>query len=305
MDKLKALTVFKRVVELGSFTAAAQALNLSKAAISKNIHQLEDYLHTALIHRTTRQLHITEQGQRYYQHVCQILEHLNEADASLIDSASSLQGSLKISVPMSLGLVEINPLICAFMRLHPELNIELVMSDHYLDLVEQGVDIALRGGASLADASFRSRKIAVLKRVLCASPDYLAQAAPIDSPDDLLKHPCLIYSLSSAARRWRFSKQGQVREIELPYGKYVVNNGLALAQTVRLGLGVALLPDYFIRRELEQGQLVPLLPDWQTEQHALYLIYPYHKAQSRKVRVFIDYLVQHFSQQDDSELSGA
>ncbi|GAA0673138.1 LysR family transcriptional regulator [Rheinheimera tangshanensis] len=296
MDKLRALTVFRRVVELGSFKAAADDLNLSKAAVSKNIYELEDYLQSPLIQRTTRKLHVTDQGKSYYQQICQVLDSLAQADLSVLESTDSLKGSLKISVPMSLGLVEINPLICAFMQQHPALAIELLMTDHYIDLMEQGVDIAVRGGATLADSSLRSRKLTDIKRVLCASADYLRRSPPLHSPADLSQHQCLVYSLSSSARRWSFKKQLQQQDVELPVSRYTVNNGLALAQTAKLGHGIALLPEYFVKQALAQGELQQVLPDWQTEQHSLYIIYPYHKEQSQKVRAFIDFMLLHYSQ---------
>lgn len=296
MDKLRALTVYRRVVELGSFKAAADDLNLSKAAVSKNIYELEDYLQSPLIQRTTRKLHVTDQGQSYYQQICQVLDNLAQADLSVLESADALKGRLKISVPMSFGLVEINPLICAFMQQHPALAIELLMTDQYIDLMEQGVDIAVRGGAPLVDSSLRSRKLTDIKRVLCASADYLKRSPPLLSPADLSQHQCLVYSLSSSAQRWSFKKQQQQQDIELPVSRYTVNNGLALAQTAKLGHGIALLPEYFVKQALAQGELQQVLQDWQTEQHSLYIIYPYHKEQSQKVRAFIDFMLQHFTQ---------
>jgi DNA-binding transcriptional LysR family regulator len=295
MDKLRALTVYRRVIELGSFKAAADDLNLSKAAISKNIYELEDYLQSPLINRTTRKLHVTEQGRSYYQQICHVLDSLAQADLSVLEASDSLRGSLKISVPMSLGILEINPLVCDFMKQHPDLAIELVMNDHYIDLMEQGVDIAIRGGAALADSSFRSRKLTDLKRVLCASPDYLEKYPPLVTPEDLSRHHCLVYSLSSSARRWSFKKQQERLDIELPAGRYVVNNSLALVQTAKLGHGIALLPEYFVKQALAQGELLQVLPDWQAEEHSLYIIYPYHKEQSQKIRAFIDFMVQHFT----------
>lgn len=295
MDKLRALTIYRRVIELGSFKAAADDLNLSKAAISKNIYELEDYLQSPLINRTTRKLHVTDQGKSYYQQICHVLDSLAQADLSVLDALDSLQGSLKISVPMSLGILEINPLVCAFMTQHPNLAVELVMNDHYIDLMEQGVDIAIRGGAALADSSFRSRKLTDLKRILCAAPDYLEKSPHLITPEDLSRHNCLIYSLSSSARRWSFKKQEQRQDVELPAGRYVVNNGLALAQTAKLGHGIALLPEYFVKQALAQGELRQVLSDWQAEDHSLYIIYPYHKEQSQKIRAFIDFMVLHFT----------
>ena len=176
MDKLRAITVFRRVIELGSFKAAAEDMRLSKAAISKNINELEDYLKSPLINRTTRRMHITENGQRYYDHVRTILDELSHADLSIIESSHQLSGLIKVSVPMSIGIVKLNPAICEFMQLHPEISIEVMLNDHYVDLVEQGLDVAIRGGGALQNSSLKSRKLVDMKRVLCASPKYIEQA---------------------------------------------------------------------------------------------------------------------------------
>lgn len=284
--------MYRKVVELGSFHAAAESLQLSKAAVSKNIRELEDYLQTPLINRTTRKLNVTEHGKSYYQQICHILDSLQQADLSLIDSVGSLRGQLKISVPMSLGLAEINPLVCAFMAQHPALSVELVLNDHYIDILAQGFDIAIRGGAALADSSLRARKLIDLKRVLCASPAYLAQAAPLQQPADILRQQCLMYSLAGS-QKWRFQRLDQQQEIVLNAGRYTVNNSLALVQAAVLGHGLALVPYPLVRRELAAGTLVQVLPEWQVEDHALYIIYPYHKEQSQKIRAFIDFMLQH------------
>lgn len=301
MDKIRALTVFRRVVELGSFVAAAEDLNLSKAAISKNINELESYLKSPLINRTTRNLHITDNGQLYYQQVCQVLDALNNADRSVIESSHTLKGTLKVSMPMSLGLIELNPIICEFMKLHPELSVEVIMSDEHLDLIEQGVDIAIRGGEELGNSTLRSRKLLDIRRVLCASPHYLESSAPFLSPSDVVNHRLLSYSLSSASRRWTFNNGNQILDVAIPPCVYLVNNGLALTQAACAGLGVALLPDFFIEPQLASGELVEVTPEWQMEKHALYIVYPYHKEQSQKLRTFIDYVVESFQTRFDRQ----
>ncbi|ELI0634220.1 LysR family transcriptional regulator [Vibrio harveyi] len=305
MDKIRALTVFRRVVELGSFVAAAEDLNLSKAAISKNINELESYLKSPLINRTTRNLHITDNGQLYDQQVCQVLDALNNADRSVIESSHTLKGTLKISMPMSLGLIELNPIICEFMKLHPELSIEVVMSDEHIDLIEQGVDIAIRGGGELGNSSLRSRKLLDIRRVLCASPQYLEESQPFKSPRDVINHRLLSYSLSSTSRRWTFQNGSEVLEVDLPASVYTVNSGLALTQAACAGHGAALLPDFFVEPQLASGELVEITPEWQMEKHALYIVYPYHKEQSQKLRAFIDYVVEsfqaRFSRQSDPQ----
>ncbi|NRA82493.1 MAG: LysR family transcriptional regulator [Gammaproteobacteria bacterium] len=295
MDKLRAITVFRRVIELGSFKAAAEDMALSKAAISKNINELEDYLKTPLINRTTRKMHITENGQVYYNHVRSILDDLSQADLSIIESSHRLRGTIKISMPMSLGVLQINPAVCEFMRLNPEISVEISMVDQYVDLVQNGLDVAIRGGGELKNSSLKFRKLLELKRVLCASPEYLERADKLVSPDDLYSHNCLVYSLSSSPRHWVFRNAGTVKAIDLAPGTYVVNNGLALKQATQAGLGIILIPELFVKKEIESGELISLLPKWKAESHSLYAVYPYHKEQSQKVRAFIDFLVDYFN----------
>lgn len=294
MDKLRAIEVFRRVIELGSFSAAADDLNLSKAAISKNINELEDFLKTALINRTTRKLHITESGQIYYDQIKIILDNLANADMSMIESSDVLRGSIKISIPMTLGLMKINPIICRFMTLHPEVSIEVILSDSYLDLVEQGIDIAIRGGGLLKNSSLKSRKLLEIERVLCASPEYLEHAPKLESPEDLTMHNCLIYTLSSS-RQWTFNCGEETHTVDIKPSSYAVNNGLALKQAIIAGLGVTLTPRMIVQDALNNGDVVELLQDWNAETHTLYAIYPYHKEQSSKVRAFIDFLVEELS----------
>ncbi|KGJ95852.1 LysR family transcriptional regulator [Thalassotalea sp. ND16A] len=294
MDKLRAITVFRRVIELGSFKAAAEDMGLSKAAISKNINELEDYLKSPLINRTTRRMHITESGQRYYDHVRTILDELTNADLSIMESSDKLRGLIKVSVPMSVGLLQLNPAICEFMQLHPEISVEVILSDQYVDLVEQGLDVAIRGGGDLKNSSLKSRKLLDIKRVLCAAPSYIEHAAELKSLDQLCFHNCLIYSLSSSPRQWLFRKQDEIQTVDLAPGSYVVNNGLALKQAALAGLGIVLTPEIFIDEELKSGKLTKLLPDWEADKHALYAVYPYHKEQSQKVRTFIDFLIDYF-----------
>ncbi|WP_286234010.1 LysR family transcriptional regulator [Thalassotalea sediminis] len=303
MDKLKALTIFRRVVELGSFKAAADDLSLSKAAISKSINQLEEQLKAPLIHRTTRKMHVTAKGHQYYHHVRNILDELNTADLSIIESSTHLRGLIKVSVPMSAGLLLINPAVCEFMKQHPDITIELIMSDQYLDLVEHGVDVAIRGGGQLQSSSLKSRKIFGLDLVLCASAEYVATHGQPDEPEALHAHNCLIYSLSSSPRQWFFRQGNEVRTVESPPSSYVVNNGLALKQAARAGLGVLLTPELFVAKELQSGELVKLMPDWQAEKHALYAVYPYHKEQSKNVRTFIDFIVEYVTTSCDNAQS--
>lgn len=307
MDKLRAISVFRRVIELGSFKAAAEDLGLSKAAISKNINELEDYLQSPLINRTTRKMHITENGQLYYNHVRSILDDLSSADLSIIESSHRPSGLLRISVPMSMGIAVLNPAICEFKKQYPEITIELKMSDQYIDLVEQGIDVAIRGGGELKNSNLKSRKLKSVSRVLCASPGYLKNAPALTTPEDLPTHSCLLYSLSSSPTNWLFRHDDEVKIIDVDSGcnsnsnsgsksgGYSVDNGIALKQAALADLGIMLIPDMLVEAELTAGALIHLLPEWKPDDHALYAIYPYHRETSPKVRIFIDFLVDYFS----------
>ena len=293
MDQLRAITVYRRVVELGSFQAAAEDLHLSKAAISKNISELERYLGSPLINRTTRMRSITDEGQSYYHQIRHILDDLNNADLAVRESTHSLKGVLRISAPMSFGLTLINSAICEFMRCYPEIKVELVLNDQFTDLVAEGFDIAIRGAGTLKDSSLRQRKLLTLKRVLCTSPDYVDRNPPVKKPEDIEKHNCLIYSLAASPTQWVCSKAGKKKMITIPPGSFTVNNGLALTQAAVSGLGIILMPEKLIQSDLQSKRLIPLLPQWVFESHSLYAVYPYHKETSHKLRTFIDFLATH------------
>ena len=301
MDKLRAISVFRRVIELGSFKAAAEDLGLSKAAISKNINELEDYLQSPLINRTTRKMHITENGQLYYNHVRSILDDLSSADLSIIESSHRPSGLLRISVPMSVGIAVINSAICDFKKSYPEITIELKMSDQYIDLVEQGIDVAIRGGGELKNSNLKSRKLKSVSRVLCASPGYLKNAPALTTPEDLAAHSCLLYSLSASPTNWLFRCNDEVKIIDVDLtassGGYTVDNGIALKQAAVADLGIMLIPEILVSAELTSGELIHLLPEWKPDNHALYAVYPYHRETSPKVRTFIDFLSDFFSEE--------
>lgn len=294
MDKLTAISVFRKVIEQGSFKAAADEMGLSNATISKNIKELEDYLKTPLINRTTRSMHITDSGQIYYDHVCAILDSMTLADLSILNKTSSLHGTLKISIPMSLGLLTINAAVCEFISRFDELSIKVVMSDSYVDLVDHGFDIAIRGGSGqLKNSSLKSRKLLKINYVLCASPKYLKNRGKINTPNDLMAHNCLTYSLSHLPRQWVFSNTNETLVIDLPPATYCVNNSIALKQAILANIGVTLTPEIYVKSEIETGELVRLLPEWQTACLDLYALYPYHQEQSYKVRLFIDFLIEY------------
>lgn len=294
MNRITALNVFRRVVELGTFKAAADALHLSQAAVSKNINELEDYLRIALINRTTRRMSVTESGMAYYRQICSVLDALESADQSVMASSFSPKGRLRISAPMSYGLIKINPLICEFLHRYPDISAEVILSDNYVDLIDKSIDVAIRGGGALNDSSMRSRLVYTVRRVLCASPAYLSESAPATHPEQLKEHDCLVYSLSASPRKWFFSRENENVPVGLMPANYSVNNGIALKQAAVSGLGIILIPEEFVRMELASGELVEVMPEWVPDPHSLYAVYPYHKEQSQMVRLFIDFITSAF-----------
>lgn len=289
MDKLTALTVFRRVAELKSFNQAARALRLSNAAVSKNVRELEGELGARLIHRTTRKLHLTAAGEAYYQQVTEILDQLRQADTTISELGAAPRGLLRVSAPMSLGLTLLAATVAEFLNQYPELRIELEMNDRYVDLVHEGFDVALRGGGAMTDSSLVRRKLIDLRRAVCAAPSYLSYHGVPKSPASLTAHRCLIYTLSSSPTRWTFRKGKAVRTIDVD-GPLRVNSSLGLVRAAEAGTGLALVPLFTVREELHRGTLKPILSGWKTEPQALYAVYPQHREASQKLRLFLDFI---------------
>jgi DNA-binding transcriptional LysR family regulator len=289
MDKLTALRVFCRVADLGSFAAAARDLDLSDAAVGKNVRELEAELATRLINRTTRKLHLTEAGQTYLVRARQLLSDLAEADASIKLSSGDLRGNLRIAAPMTIGLTRIAPAVSSFLLAHSAVSIDLELDDRKIDIVENGFDLAIRGTSHLRDSSLLSRRIAGLDRIVCTAPVYLDRFGPIDGPADLSRHTCLIYSLSEQPGRWKFERLHEERVVDVS-GPLRMNNSLALAASAAAGLGIARLPVAAAERWLADGTLTRVCPDWRVEPGDVYTLIPKHREASPLLRQFVEHL---------------
>lgn len=296
MDRLTALAVFRQVVERGSFAAAARHLKLSAAAVSKNIGELEAHLAVRLLNRTTRSMSLTEAGQRYYEQVSRILDDLQQADSSLGELQATPSGTLRVSAPMSFSLVCLADAIPRFLARYPELTLDLQLDDRRVDMIAEGFDLAVRGSDRLEDSSLVARPLLTLRHVLCAAPQYLRRHGTPQVPEDLQALECVQFSLSGHAREWVFQRGEQVRRLEV-CGRYNVNSSLALCAALRAGHGISLVPEIYVRDDLAQGRLQPLLEDWQMMQTQLYAIYPSRRQLQAKVRVFIDFLLEELGQQ--------
>ena len=288
MDKLNAISVFCKVIETQSFTQAANQQNISVAMASKLVSQLEEHLKTRLLQRTTRKIVPTEAGMLYYQRCQAILLDLSEADSSISNMATSLQGNLLISVPRDFGLLYISPNLPKFIELHPNLHVEIEFEDKRVDLFAEGYDLALRIGY-MQDSSLVARKISSSPMHFVASPSYLESRGTPLTPDDLEYHQGLLYKSSLNQVHWQSTKANQIQRYKIQ-SKVVSNNGMALLEMTKAGLGISNSPNFFVKDALASGELVEILSEYKQKPLDIYVVYPNRRHLPAKVRAFIEFL---------------
>lgn len=293
MDRFAVLEAFLRVAETKSFSEAARRLRASKSVVSRQVAALEAELGARLFHRTTRSLTLTEVGQGYLERVSRILADLEEADLSVSRLQGAPRGRLRVSAPMSFGFLHLAQAIPDFLVRFPEVEVDLSMSDRFVDLVEEGFDLAVRIGR-LGDSSLVARRLAPIRMALCGSPDYLARRGTPLGPQNLAHHDCLFYSQTSAPDAWRFvTPEGAPMQVDIK-GRMRANNGDALRVAALRGLGLCYLPTFIVGADLQAGTLVSLLSDFIPSDSAAYAVYPSTRHLSPKVRAFVDFLAEWF-----------
>ena len=293
MNRLSAIESFVKVAELKSFSEAAARLNTSKSVVSRHVAALEAQLGLRLFHRTTRAITLTEAGRGYFERVSQILLDLEDADQSVSHLQALPRGRLKVSAPMSFGFLHLAPALADFLAQYPELEVDVTMSDRFVDLVEEGFDLGVRIGA-LADSSLIAKKIAPIRRVVCASPQYLAAHGTPVIPQDLRHHQCLCNSNQPAGHEWRFvTPEGKPLSVPVS-GRLVLNNGDSLRVAALNHLGFIELPTFIVGGDLKAGTLVSVLDDYVPQTLALHAVYSHARHLSPKVRAFIDFLASRF-----------
>lgn len=287
MDKLNAISLFCKVIETQSFTAAAQQAQISLAMASKLVSQLEAQLNVRLLHRTTRKITPTEAGLIYYQRCSAILNDIQEAENSISNINTSLQGKVAISLPMDFGSRFIAPHLGRFLAQYPHLELHLDFSDRRVDLVAESYDLALRIG-QLEDSSIVARKIGESQHILVASPTYLTENGLPQSLTELEHHNCLLYERQQT---WIFQQNGEEIKIR-PKSNIISNNGYALVQMAKAHLGLLYLPKFLVKEELATGDLVPVLAhsSIQSDRVDISLLYPHRRYLSPKVKVLIEFL---------------
>ncbi|HKI65143.1 MAG TPA: LysR family transcriptional regulator [Burkholderiales bacterium] len=295
-DSLQQMSIFAKVVSSGSLSAAARELGLSPAVVSRSLSALEARLGTRLVHRTTRSLHLTDEGVAYFESCTRILEEIEEADAAAAAGRDEPQGVLKVALPASFGHQHIAPLVPQFAARYPKLRLALSLSDRRVNVIDEGFDLAVRI-AELEDSSLAARKLAPNRRVVCASPEYLRRHGTPRTPLELAKHNFLVANRGDGSFAMTIEykgpagKQGEVRVT----GKYVCDNWEVLREWALAGLGVALKSTWDVRRQLEDGTLVPLCPGYTFDTDvAIYAVYPHRRHLPAKTRAFIDFMVESF-----------
>ena len=295
MDRLKTMDSFVRVVRAGSFAAAATQLGVSRAIVSRHLQDLEDYLGARLFNRTTRRLGLTATGSEYYGFCVRVLDEMEAHRGSASRLQREPRGTIKVMAPKSFGNLHIGPAVADFIARYPEVHVALLLSDDSLntyDLIESGFDLAIRL-SPVAESSVISRRIGLLRWILCSSPDYLARHGAPRSPHDLVRHNCLVHLRSTPDSVWRLRGRGGEAAVKVS-GSMSANSSLALSAGALRGLGIALLPAYCIQPDLEAGRLVEVLPAYHLPERPIFALYPHRRNQPHAVRLLIDFLAARF-----------
>lgn len=289
MDLIRAMETFVGVVDHGGFAAASRELGQSKAQVSRTISALEDHLGIRLMQRSTRRSSLTEEGHRYLQHSREILDENARVEEELGERRIVPRGRLKINGPLSWGERHLGPLLPGFMQRYPEIKVDVTLTDRFVDLLEEGFDVALRIGGD-PHSSLVGRKLGTVRHGIFASRDYLKHSPKLDNAKDFKAHKCLAYVLSGEVRPWTFRDEQFV-----PDPTMATNNGDILRTAALEGAGITMLPTFFVEDDLVSGKLVDLTGDCPTNSKDLYLpimaVYPERRHLSPKVRVLVDYLV--------------
>jgi DNA-binding transcriptional LysR family regulator len=288
------MQTFNAVVDAGSFVKAAEALNMSKAAVSRYVVDMETRLGVRLLHRTTRRLSLTDEGQVFYGRSKELLAELEEAEDEITSRSDAASGLLRINAPFTFGILHLAPLWGAFMAQHPKVKLDVTLADRLVDLVEEGYDLAIRI-ATLENSSLVSRKLATTRTVLCASPRYLKLHGTPQHPNELVNHAVISYSYLSTGDEWRFTgPEGQVNVKTRPCMH--TNSGDTCRAAALAHQGVILQPKFLVGKDLSEGSLVELMPEYQSIEFGIYAVYPTRKHVSAKVRAMIEFLAGHFAE---------
>ncbi|MEH2181158.1 LysR family transcriptional regulator [Nostoc sp.] len=299
MDQLAAMRSFVKVVETGGFSETARQLELAVSSVTRQINSLEAMLNTQLLNRSTRSITLTLQGQKYYDKAVQILQDVEEANLCVMEQGDIPHGTLRISLPVTFGRLHIAPILSDFLIHYPEVKLDLQLSDGLANLAEANLDVVIRiGNLDRSNPNLMVRKLATYHRLVCGSPAYFKQQGKPSHPNDLTQHNCLLFAYSTNHQIWRFQRQTEVCEVKVS-GSLIANHSEVLRQVCLDGSGLVLMPTWLIGEDIKAGRLQAVLSDFQispqTDQDtSVYALYLPNRKHSRRVQVFMDFLIQQF-----------
>ena len=301
MDTLSGMRLFTKVVETGGFSAAGRQVGVNASSVSRQVGRLEDALGTRLLNRSTRHIGLTEAGRLYYERASRIVADVEEANAAVAELAEAPRGTLRLNAPVVFGRRYVTPYMREFLEIHPEVQIELNVTDHYVDLIEEGADLAIRiGGPS--PSTYIVRKLATIDRVLCASPDYFARHGRPRRPEDLAAHNCIVLRRHPGEVVWELIGEDGTFAVPVS-GNFSSNNSDAIAAAMTAGIGIVLLPVWMVGREIQQGRAEIVLGEYRAHPTDLsddvYAVFPHARNLSAKVRACVDFLAREFRREPD------
>jgi DNA-binding transcriptional LysR family regulator len=295
VDVMQSMAVFRRVAEAGSFSAVARETDMSQSSVSKHVAALEERLATKLLNRSTRQLSLTDAGTEYYHYCVRILNDFQEAEASVGKGKIVPTGTLRISSNAAFGRIFVMPFLNNFLQKYPDINIDYLMQDHFIDLVKEGIDLAIHVGP-LSDSSLIAHKIGSCSRVVVASPQYLLKHGFPKKPADLESHACLLYSQQKSPREWFFTSTQHGDESVHVHGRIIASSNDALLEAALNGLGIARLCDWQVMEYIRRGRLTVLLQKFRLTAYDINAIYPERRFVPQKVKRLIEDLKENFAQ---------
>ncbi|MYM63372.1 LysR family transcriptional regulator [Pseudomaricurvus sp. HS19] len=291
MDKLRAMELFVRVVDAGSFTSVAEEMNVTTSMISKELRRLEEELGSRLLHRSTRSQQLTPIGEGYLQRARALLLQMKDADAWVQDMQSSPRGKLRINAPMALGITDLSRMFAEYMQAYPDIELDIQLSDESLDLVEHGFDLGFRAVSRLLDSNYVGRPLKSFRYLVCAAPEYLLSRPRIRTVADLQNHNCFVYSYFRGGSEWPLNEGVHIS------GSLRVNNTLFMRQVLEDGLGIGFLPDFVAREAIAKGALREILPRAERPLLTLYAMYPNRQFVPPTLRSCIDFMNDWFQRQ--------
>ncbi|WP_434055334.1 MAG: LysR family transcriptional regulator [Roseibium sp.] len=289
MDAITRMRCFIQVVDSNGFSAAAREMGRSKALVSKYVGELEDELGVRLLNRTTRQVSLTEVGEAYYKEAAEILQRIDDLQASVQSSHQEVRGRLRVSAPRSMGDDMLNRPMLQFLAQYPDIRLDLRLEDRFVDLVEEGFDLAIRV-TQLEDSSLIARKIAPFRTVVCATADVFEKHGAPKVPSDLATRPCIIDTNYRYKQNWAFQSNGERLSVTVN-GPLEVNSATAAREAALANLGFLRTPLFFVSKDVSEGNLVVVLEEYEEPERGIYAVYPHRRHLSAKVRAFVDFLV--------------